>query len=543
MNLRNSFLAFVVIIINSFGQDTKLKMFDKNVNDLVKITYKIEFEKDSTNCNCDIKKINNNWEVIFNKDKLLFKQYSNHINTDSVYRLYDNKFHYYVHENVTNKRIGYKKKLAKLTKELKQSVDKTNNILGYKTIKYSGFIRKIYNEILITTELENQFTLGFNIKGFILKFKSLSRKLGRFTATAIKVEKINSRSNVFNFSEYEQYSKIKFNQESLNIAKIIDLNNYLSIDENFNQKFQLSDTIINKESNTWIDNSIKKVNNTVIKYKIEYFTDKYNLIKSRAPKTKKVIIHNNNLLEKPLDFTNNYSNILYDYNDQIKYNRYVKYNTKLAFKDSFPKPQINMKKIGVNSKKILGYSCDRYYGVLNNYPIDVYTTKQLGLKYVKWFNIDGFLMKYTSFSKKYGMYTATAISIDQKLIVKKDLTIKDYNIIDTHFKNNCIGSYYSNLDKAIPNTWITKEIKGRVTLLNFNNSHLFLKNLFSNSDTIKVIEINSNRDFKIFKKYNIKYKQASLLIDKRGIIRFYTSKFDKNSINMLKSKTDELLKE
>jgi thiol-disulfide isomerase/thioredoxin len=62
---------------------------------------------------------------------------------------------------------------------------------------------------------------------------------------------------------------------------------------------------------------------------------------------------------------------------------------------------------------------------------EIYTTKKLGLRYIKQFNAPGFLLKYTAKDKYLGTYTVTAKKIFYTKLPKTTFSLEDYTIRTT----------------------------------------------------------------------------------------------------------------
>lgn len=114
-----------------------------------------------------------------------------------------------------------------------------------------------------------------------------------------------------------------------------------------------------------------------------------------------IVFNNNMLIERRFpNLRSSDSYTLIDYNREKIYFCNMSSGDKIAIVQNFKEPKKIVTPQDGGEKKIVGIDCDRGMTMVNGKPKEVFYTKNLGLRYCKQFNANGFLLEYPSYSKK-----------------------------------------------------------------------------------------------------------------------------------------------
>ena len=321
-------------------------------------------------------------------------------------------------------------------------------------------------------------------------------------------------------------------------------------------------------------------NDVVITYDVVYERELSDKLKKHPYYKKEIIVAFNKgkILEKSISNRFDYQmSTLLDYDKEKAYSCVIT-NTKNAIVSDFGKPKKEVQlKVG-ETKDILGFPCQVYTTKIKGKTVEILTTKKLGLRFVKNFNAQGFLLKYTSNNKYLGPYTVTA-----KKIIYTKLPADTYSLEGFTIKTaNEYKEYLSerkeksidNREKATeklgekaPNYLVrsikgkkfkSKNLLGKVVVLNFwfttcppckkELPHLNkLKEKF-NGKEVEFIAIALDAEYKIDKflkqnpfnydivedgrwiaeKFDVKSYPSNIIIDKKGNFQFYKIGYKSN---------------
>lgn len=337
-------------------------------------------------------------------------------------------------------------------------------------------------------------------------------------------------------------------------------------------------------------------NDVIITYKVEYQNDLSIKQKESSRHKKEIIVFFNQdkLVEKTIKNTKGYSTFkLFDYTTEKFYNCYNSIYKKEAIKNSFKiSPQKEALKIK-GTKNVLGFDSQVFEILIGDEPKEVITTKQIGLRYIKGFNVHGFLLKYSARDKILGPYTVTAIKVDyakiadnkyslQNYIIKTPKEHKNYLAQKDKTRNKVKEKSTKKMNGKSPKFSVTtidkevlksKKLLGKVIVINF----FFLKSSpcrklipelnelkkkYKNKD-VEFIAVSLDEEYKIkgytrtnpfnfklvedgkwlAKKFDIDLYPTNIIIDKKGSYRYYKASYRKDRVQSMSFKIDELLKE
>lgn len=304
-----------------------------------------------------------------------------------------------------------------------------------------------------------------------------------------------------------------------------------------------------------------------------------------------IILNKNKLIEKTIRYPYNKSNLtMYDYTQKQRYKLFA--NNKSGFSYDFKKPENQATLLKTKTTKILGLNCNQYSTTLNGKKINLFTTKDLGLRFVKKYNIDGLLMFYTAYDKKLGYYTVKANRINNYKLPINTYSLDNYKItpyktyISEYLKRkkdkqklikNSIGKKSPKFYvRTINNKKISskKMLGNKVVVLNFwfhtcppckkeipklNE----LQNQYKDDDEVTFIAIGLDDKTTINKflkqhpidydivddgrwlanKFEITSYPTNIIIDKNGVIQFFEIGYKSSIKGLMTNKIDELLDE
>lgn len=333
----------------------------------------------------------------------------------------------------------------------------------------------------------------------------------------------------------------------------------------------------------------------IIIYNITYDKELTNKQKkhSRYAEEIVVVLNKNHLLERRIvntKATDKFSLLKYD--KKKYYNCYNSNGSKKAISFDFKEPLTEGVLQEGEQKQISGIECDKYISLLKGKPVVLYTTKKLGLRYIKNYNVPGLLMEYRGYDKYLGFYTVKANKVKYVKMPKKTFSIDDYDVITNDEYNDQIKKYKQKKEKLVTEsigkksprfyarTINNKKISTKkmlnkdVVVLNFWFSTCppckaeipklnALKEQYQNSENVQFIAIGLDDQDTINKflkkhpltydivdegrwiasKFNITSYPTNIIIDKQGIIQFFEIGYKSSIKTMMTNKIDELLDE
>ena len=173
-------------------------------------------------------------------------------------------------------------------------------------------------------------------------------------------------------------------------------------------------------------------NDVIITYKVEYdnvLTEKQKK-SSRFKKEIVVAFNQDKLIEKRIgNITGSETFYFYDYNKEKAYKCYKSLIKKEAIVRDFKTPKKTPNKEVENEpKKLLGFNTEVYTALVGDDLRKIITTKDIGLRYIKYFNVEGFLLKYFSKDKILGPYTVTVTNVNYTTLPDKTYNLDGYLI-------------------------------------------------------------------------------------------------------------------
>lgn len=172
-------------------------------------------------------------------------------------------------------------------------------------------------------------------------------------------------------------------------------------------------------------------NDIVITYDVVYENELSEKQKTHPLYKKEIVVifNKNQLIEKNISENQKYELFsFFDYEDENYYKCRKFGKNKEAVKTKFRTSPRKIRSIENKVEDILGFPCQVYPIRIKGKTKNIYATKDIGLRYVKNYNIEGFLLKYSSYSKYFGHYTVSAKKISYKKLPKNTYDIKDYTV-------------------------------------------------------------------------------------------------------------------
>lgn len=351
-------------------------------------------------------------------------------------------------------------------------------------------------------------------------------------------------------------------------------------------------SIINAQ---WKYESIKNIKeDVIIFYDVVYEKELTKNQKKSKNYIKEFVItfNKNKLLEKRLGEDLNFSKyFLLDYEKELVYS-YSDYDkSKKAIVKNFKLPTRDVTLQEGKKKEILGFSCQLSTVNRKGKNYNIYTTNELGLRYVKFFNTKGFMLEFPGYNKQLGAYTVTAKKIIYNKVPESFYSLKDYKILTLEenkkelkkIKEKNIVKKETDLKKIGKKTpkFSFRTIKGdKIKSSNLKNKATVLyfwftkgkwskkqipelntlKKKFKNKD-VTFIAIALDKEYKLAsflkfikfnyhlvedgrwlaEKFDVNYFPSHVIIDKKGIIQFYKSGYNTDLIEEMSYKINKLL--
>ena len=161
--------------------------------------------------------------------------------------------------------------------------------------------------------------------------------------------------------------------------------------------------------------SNKIVNDVIITYSVIYENDLSERQKKSSSYISEIVVafNKNKLKEMRFGTTSGQQKFYFlDYKEEIFYNCMETSSSKAAIYDAFKNPYKEATLQKGKTKKIIGLPCEEYITIVKGVPTKIYSTQKFGLKFVKQFDIPGFLLDYTSYDKYLGRYRVVAQKIN-----------------------------------------------------------------------------------------------------------------------------------
>lgn len=334
----------------------------------------------------------------------------------------------------------------------------------------------------------------------------------------------------------------------------------------------------------------------VITYKVEYENELSEKQKNSSRFKKKIVVifNKDKLIEKAIRNTNGYETFtLLDYQKEKVYSCYKSLVKKEAIERKFKAPKIKPVKVFNKSVKMLGFDSKVYTRTLGNDEKEIITTKKFGLRYVKLFDVEGFLLKYSTKDKYLGPYTVTATDIIYTKLPEKTYSLENYIIrtsterkeylakkksrkvkVDekNHYKLNKKAPKYAvksisgkkiNSKKLIGKVvvfsfWLTNGEASRKQIQQLNKLKLSYK-----TKDVEFIAVSPDKEHKLNKflklypfyydmiedgkwlasKFDVKIYPTNIIIDKKGKFQYYKTSYSNDMAEAMSYKIDQLLKE
>lgn len=332
----------------------------------------------------------------------------------------------------------------------------------------------------------------------------------------------------------------------------------------------------------------------IITYEVVYERTHSEKLKKHPYYKNEIIVafNGSKLLEKSISNNFDYQmSMLLDYDEEKLYSRRIITDKKEAIVSDFGKPKKKVLLKEGETKNVLGFPCQVYTTKVKGKTVEILTTKKIGLRFVKHFNAEGFLLKYTSNNKYLGPFTVTAKKISYTILPESTYSLEDFTVRTAKENKEYLSENKekSNKTKEENNEKIgelspkysvrsiygkkfkSKNLLGKVVVLNFwfttcspckkEIPHLNkLKEKFKGKD-VEFIAVALDQEYKIAKflkrnpfkynivedgrwiaeKFDVKLYPSNLIIDKEGNFQFYKIGYKSNITEAMTYKIEEFL--
>lgn len=184
--LLKSNLLFLLFVTGNLLSQWKYPNAEKLKGDVI-ITYEVTYDEVLTEKQKESSSYKKEIVVVFNKDKLKEKTFTNNINLEYSFIFDYNKELSYNCVSFGKDKKAIKSKFRNGSINVVLTDVKTEKILDFPCQVYetmlNGEIRKIYT----TKSFGLKYTKQFNAEGFLLKYSGISKGLGTYTVTAKKI--------------------------------------------------------------------------------------------------------------------------------------------------------------------------------------------------------------------------------------------------------------------------------------------------------------------------------------------------------------------
>lgn len=218
-------LSLFLSILISFSAFSQWKYPNaKTIKDDVIITYEVKYDRELSEEEKQSPRFKREIVVIFNKNKLLEKTFSNTVNSEtSVLMDYKEELVY----NCTtahNMKEAIKFKFQNPKKEIILQESEEETILGFpcqvSTTKMEGKVKKIYT----TKAFGLKYVKNFKTEGFLMKYVAKDKYLGYYTVSAKKITYGKLDETIYSLKGYtiktidEHIENLKKRKETSNTA-------------------------------------------------------------------------------------------------------------------------------------------------------------------------------------------------------------------------------------------------------------------------------------------------------------------------------------
>ena len=335
-------------------------------------------------------------------------------------------------------------------------------------------------------------------------------------------------------------------------------------------------------------------NDIIITYEVKYENELSEKQKKSTSFIKEfvVIFNKDKLIEKR--FTNYVkieTALLCDYKKELAYSLIKQGDIKKATVSKFKEPWKKVTLLDGEEEEIIGFPCQVSTAKIKGKQRKIYTTKALGLRFIKQFNTEGFLLKYSANNKYLGVYTVTAKKIFYTKVPEETYSLKGFKIStkeeQKEYRNEIADKREKNKEKAIENIgelapkftarsiygkkFKSKDLLNKVVVLNFWFTSCGpckkeipqlneLKKQFKDKD-VEFIAIALDQEYKIdkfVKQYPFKYNiiedgrwlaskfditlyPTNIIIDQEGRYQFFKSGYKKDITQAMAFKINKLL--
>ena len=307
-----------------------------------------------------------------------------------------------------------------------------------------------------------------------------------------------------------------------------------------------------------------------------------------------VIFNGDKLVEK--NFSNNISLEIFtilDYNKELAYNCMKSEQRKEAIESKFKNPIKEVTLVEGKVEDIIGFPCQVSTTKIKGKIREIYTTKKFGLKFVKQFNTEGFLLKYSTNDKYLGPYTATAKKIFYTKLPENTYSLEGFKIKteeeQKEYSNHMASIREENKEKIVEKIgeespsfsvrsirgkkFKSEDLIGKVVVLNFWFTTCppckkeipqlnELRNHYKEKD-VEFIAIALDLEYKIDKfrrenpffynvvedgrwlasKFEVSLYPTNIIIDKQGVIQFYKTGYKSDITEAMTFEIDKLLQD
>lgn len=341
-------------------------------------------------------------------------------------------------------------------------------------------------------------------------------------------------------------------------------------------------------------NANKIKNDVVITYDVVYHKELSEKQKKYPGLKKEVIVifNKDKLIEKSFSNSFKYQMFsLFDYQKEVFYSCMISGKKKTGVSQKFGNPKKPLfLKIG-ETKNIIGIPCQVYTTKVKGKTVEVLTTKKFGLRFVKHFNAQGFILKYTANDKYLGEYTVTAKKITYTKLPESVYSLEGFTIKTKEEQKEYVSNRKERINKnkedniekigeLAPNFSVrsmqgnkfkTKSLKGKIVVLNFwfttcspckNEIPQLnqLKKQFQDKD-VEFVAIALDQEYKIDKflqktpfkydiiedgrwiaeRFGIQLYPTNIIIDKQGRYQFIKTGYKKDITKAMTYKIEKLL--
>lgn len=276
-----------------------------------------------------------------------------------------------------------------------------------------------------------------------------------------------------------------------------------------------------------------------------------------------------------------------DYKSKLVYQ--VNDISRLAITHPFSSPKTATNSVANATKTILGYTCKKATTTHQGKTKTLFFTKALGLRYCSHFNVDGFLLEYPGFSKKFGSYRVVAKTIHYKKLEPsfynldsyKTYTKEAYNTLKQERREQRIKKNLAHIGQPAKKFSLnsingkrltTKKMLGEVIVLNFwfttcppckKELPLLnkLKETYKNNPNVNFIALANDPEYKlapflrqhkfdydiiaearfVAEKYGVSSYPTNIVVDKEGVIQAFETGYKSDIFERLKYQIDKVL--